>query len=194
MAESVLHPPEILVSSDNLIISRWPDKAMLDLRLSPVPETQQHIQNAIGCILPADPNSFVTSASLRIGWLGPDEWVMTGARDAIAQAEANLALHLTDVHHSLVDISGNRSCFSVAGADAVNLVAVGCSLDFAGPTFESDLCVQTLLARAQVMIFKQRETQSFEIYPRRSFSSYLSLWLQTAAREFIDQGNSETIF
>ena len=186
MAETLSQPLEALVSTDALAIYRLSDRAMLNLRLSPDQETQSLIQKALGCALPVEPNSSCVIGPLRIGWLGPDEWVLIGSPDAIAQSEAILVRELAGIHHSLVDISGNRACFSVFGPCATDLITVGCALDFAGPSFGSRTCVQTLLARAQVLILRADRAPAFEIYPRRSFAAYLGLWFRTAMREFMD--------
>lgn len=184
MAETLINPLETLVSSRGLTVQRLADSAMLDVRLTPDAPAQQGVQNALGAMLPTDANCFVTAGALRIGWLGPDQWIAIGTNDAVAEAETRLASELADIHHSLVEISGNRACFSVMGTDAADFISVGCALDFAGPSFGPKTCVQTLLARAQVMILRSDRTSGFEIYPRRSFNSYLSLWFRTAAREF----------
>ena len=100
-------------------------------------------------------------------WLGPDEWLVLGATEADFPNAA-----------AAVDVSANRVAFELAGDDAADVLAQGCSLDL--DRFEPGRCAQTLLARAQVILHRP-ERDCWLILVRPSFADYVRLWLEDAA-------------
>ena len=57
------------------------------------------------------------------------------------------------------------------------MLAQGCSLDL--DRFEPGRCAQTLLARAQVILYRP-DADTFRILVRPSFAAYLRAWLGDA--------------
>jgi heterotetrameric sarcosine oxidase gamma subunit len=113
---------------------------------------------------PVEPN---TSAG-RALWLGPDEWLVIGAREEdFADAAA------------AVDVSANRVCFELVGDDVEDVLAQGCSLDLHQSVFVPGCCAQTLLAKAQVILHR-RDAETFRIMVRPSYAPYLRAWLEDA--------------
>ena len=119
-----------------------------------------------------------------MGRLGPDEWLLFCDPAELLEIEARIKAALTETHHALVDVSGNRACFRIAGARSLDLLAIGCGLDLSDRAMPANSCVQTVLAKAQVIITKSHDDRGFEVYPRRSFATYLRKWLAAAAQEF----------
>lgn len=108
----------------------------------------------------------------RIVAIGPDEWLVIG-RDGDAAA---LMARFADPRGVQVDVSGNRACYRVAGADVLDLLAAGCALDL--EALRPGDAVSTLLARAQVILIAERD--GFLVLPRRSFARYLEDWAGVA--------------
>jgi sarcosine oxidase, subunit gamma len=113
---------------------------------------------------PVEPN---TTAG-EVLWLGPDEWLVLGAREQDFPEAA-----------AAVDVSANRVCFELAGEDVEDLLAQGCALDLHPSVFAPGRCAQTLLARAQVILHRPDE-RTFRILVRPSFAPYLRAWLEDA--------------
>jgi sarcosine oxidase, subunit gamma len=113
---------------------------------------------------PVEPNTSVGN----VLWLGPDEWLVFGAREEDYPDAA-----------AAVDVSANRVCFELVGDDAEDVLAQGCSLDLHPSVFPPGRCAQTLLARAQVILHRTDAT-TFRILVRPSFSNYLLAWLEDA--------------
>lgn len=115
---------------------------------------------------PVEPN---TTAG-EVLWLGPDEWLVVGGREG-------------DYHDAaaVVDVSANRLCFELSGDDVENVLAQGCSLDLHPSVFAPGRCAQTLLAKAQV-ILQRTEPETFRIFVRPSFASYLRAWIEDALK------------
>jgi sarcosine oxidase subunit gamma len=113
---------------------------------------------------PTEPN---TSAG-DVLWLGPDEWLVVGAREADYPDAA-----------AAVDVSANRVCFELAGGDVEDVLAQGCALDLHPSAFAPGRCAQTLLARAQVILHRTDE-ETFRILVRPSFAPYVRVWIEDA--------------
>lgn len=112
---------------------------------------------------PMEPNSVVGDAL----WLGPDEWLVLGGREG-AFADQPAA----------VDVSANRICLELSGDDAADVLARGCALDLHPSVFPPGRCAQTLVARAQVILY--RTDHAFRLLVRPSFANYLRAWLHDA--------------
>ena len=117
---------------------------------------------------PTDPNTTALVDGRLVLWLGPDEWlVLEGRENDFPDAAA------------AVDVSANRTAFALAGPDAAEVLARGCSLDLDEPAFPVGACAQTLLARSEVLLFRAGQT-SFHLFVRPSFAPYVRSWLDDA--------------
>lgn len=118
---------------------------------------------------PVEPNTIAEVDGRTVLWLGPDEWLVLGGREAdFPRASA------------VVDVSANRVVFEAAGEDAAAVLATGCALDLDPSVFAPGRCAQTLLARAQVILWR-RELDRWWILVRPSFAPYVRAWLADAS-------------
>ena len=101
-------------------------------------------------------------------WLGPDEWLVLGGRE---QDYADMP--------AAVDVSANRVCLELSGEGAEDVLARGCALDLHPSVFPPGRCAQTLVARAQVILYRTDE-HTFRLLVRPSFADYLRAWLRDA--------------
>ena len=99
-------------------------------------------------------------------WLGPDEWLVLGGREQ-DHSDAWAA----------VDVSASRVCFELSGEGAVGVLARGCALDLHPSVFPPGRCAQTLLARAQVILYRTDE-ETFRVLVRPSFVDYVCAWFR----------------
>ncbi len=99
-------------------------------------------------------------------WLGPDEWLVLGGREQ-DYPDAWAA----------VDVSANRVCFELSGEGAADVLARGCALDLHPSVFPPGRCAQTLLARAQVILYRTSE-EMFRVLGRPSFADYVRAWFR----------------
>jgi sarcosine oxidase subunit gamma len=113
---------------------------------------------------PTEPNT----AAGDVLWLGPDEWLVVGGREADYPDAA-----------AAVDVSAARICFELAGDDAEDVLAQGCSLDLHPSVFAPGRCAQTLLANTQV-ILQRPGAETFRIFVRPSYANHLRAWLEDA--------------
>jgi heterotetrameric sarcosine oxidase gamma subunit len=113
---------------------------------------------------PLAPNTFADDAL----WLGPDEWLVLGGREQDYGDQP-----------AAVDTSANRVCLELSGEGAAEVLARGCALDLHPSVFPPGRCAQTLLARAQVILYRTEE-HAFRLLVRPSFADYVRAWLRDA--------------
>ena len=140
----------------------------------------QRIAGILGQPLPLQANT-VTRALHTAYWLGPDEWLIEtdAAQEALPDA---LRQAVSGDFVSIVDVSDGMVALFLAGPQAVDVLAKGCTLDLHPDTFADGDCAQTTLAKASMVI--SRRDGGFDILVRRSFAEYAALWLRHAAGEF----------
>jgi heterotetrameric sarcosine oxidase gamma subunit len=184
MADLTQAISELIVSFDGLAVARMRQPGLLSLRLWPESMAVEQLREVLDGALPDTPNGLMGRASFQVGRLGPDEWLFFCEPAELLEIEARLKAALADTCHALVDVSGNRARFRIAGARSLDLLAIGCGLDLSDRAMPANSCVQTVLAKAQVIITKSDDGSGFEVYPRRSFARYLRNWLAVAAVEF----------
>jgi sarcosine oxidase subunit gamma len=146
--------------------------AQVDLRLDPA-----HADR-LPFALPLEPNTVAETADVCALWLGPDEWLVTGAETPgalLAELEAALA----GVHHSVVDVSANRVALELSGTSRFDLLSAGCGLDLHPRAWGPGRCAQTLLARVPVILWERGGTTAILVRP--SFAGYVAEWLTDQA-------------
>jgi sarcosine oxidase, subunit gamma len=137
--------------------------------LSELPvDAQVSIRGAPPAGFPVEPNTTAMVDGRTALWLGPDEWLVLGGREE-EHPQSGAA----------VDVSANRVILELEGDDAADVLAQGCSLDLHPSVFMPGSCAQTLLARAQVILFRPDESR-FLVLVRPSFVPYLRAWLEDA--------------
>ncbi len=142
------------------------------------------IERVLGVSLPKQPNTVHGDLDGAILWLGPDEWLVLapdGAAPAIVQ---ELTTALTGVLGSVVDLSANRTTLRLAGPQARDVLEKGCSVDLHPRAFSTGRCAQTLLARAEVVLWQVTAEPGYRILVRPSFADYVADWLIDAMAEY----------
>ena len=138
--------------------------------------------DALGVRLPVTPNTISRAGDSLALWLGPDEWLVVGARQPLPPDDPA-------GEWSLVEASAQRTTITVAGPAARDLLAHGCALDL-DRALDLDLdgaapgwCAQTLLARARVTLYAMTPNE-VRILVHASFAPYIAAWLIDAATEW----------
>ena len=182
---------------DRLQLAELPYLSMVNLRVDPAGPVAARIAALLGVELPTEPNTVVSSAAWSVLWLGPDEWLVVGPDGAAADLVGLLRGLLAGQRGSAVDVSANRTTIELAGPFARDVLEQGCPLDLHPRVFGPGRCVQTMLARAQVVIWRPADgaagaqagaqasssEEVFRLLVRGSFAGYLAAWLNDAAGE-----------
>ena len=129
----------------------------------PVVDAQVSVRGAPQPGFPVEPNTVAVVEGRTVLWLGPDEWLVLGGREKDFPAAA-----------AAVDVSANRVVFELTGPAAAEVIATGCSVEV-----EPGRCAQTLLARAQAIVFRP-DPDRWWILVRPSFAPYVRAWLEDA--------------
>ncbi|HVW71289.1 MAG TPA: sarcosine oxidase subunit gamma family protein [Steroidobacteraceae bacterium] len=114
-------------------------------------------------------------------WLGPDEQLLLGA-ESDSVMETALAEALRGQAHSLVDVSHRQTALEVTGPEGVLLLRAGCPLDLDPSEFPVGLCTRTVLAKAEIVLWRTAP-ETFHVEVWRSFAAYVSSFLAEVARE-----------
>ena len=139
-------------------------------------------ETALGQTLPIEPNT-ISNGDLDMLWLGPDEWLILASAKEIAALKSALDTALAGIHSAVNVISGGQVAMGLAGNHVRQLLAKGCTIDFHPRQFVSGMCVQSGLARTNVLIAAP-DDDVFMLIVRRSFADYLLRWLSDAAGEY----------
>jgi len=121
---------------------------------------------------PLEPNTVTGDMSRGVLWLGPDEWLVMAGPGTAQALVAELEAELAGTHHSVVDVSANRTAIELTGPGRLELLASGCGLDLdprAG--WVPGRCAQTLFGRAQVLL--QELDGATRVFVRPSFAGYV---------------------
>ncbi|MFG1426772.1 sarcosine oxidase subunit gamma [Roseixanthobacter glucoisosaccharinicivorans] len=116
--------------------------------------------------------------------LGPDEWLIVAPEAEGAQVCAELEQGLAGRFFSLVDV-GSRNCgIRVAGPHARDVLNAGIALDLADTAFPAGSATRTLLGKADVVLVRATQEDSFQVECWRSFAPYVHTYLNEVAQEF----------
>jgi sarcosine oxidase subunit gamma len=131
--------------------------------------------------LPLEPNTWVAWVGRDVLWLGPDEWLVLDDTETTDPREvaAELTTLLSGTHHSVVDVSANRTVLELRGDDRHELLSTGCGLDLHPRSWQDGMCAQTLLARVPVLL--QERSGATRVFVRPSYGEWLLAWLLDAA-------------
>jgi len=137
-----------------------------------------------GPSLPTERNTVAGDESRAALWLGPDEWLVVGPPGS----EAALETELRATGATVVDVSANRTTLELRGPRARELLEFGCPIDLDPRVFGPGRCAQTLLARANVLIWFVADDPEpiYRLLVRPSFAAYVAAWLADAADGLTD--------
>jgi len=122
--------------------------------------------------LPTEPNTVAGDATRAALWLGPGEWLVVGPPGREHELQAEL---LAD-GATVIDVSANRTTLELRGPRARELLEFGCPIDLDPRVFGPGHCAQTLLARANVLIWFVTDDPEpvYRLLVRPSFAAYVA--------------------
>ena len=140
----------------------------------------------LGVELPLEPNTWAGSDATRVCWLGPNEWLLIADEGQECLGAALRSKHVGAHRFFSVSIlSGGQTVLRLSGERIRDLFSKGSTLDFHPRQFKQRRCAQSTLAKATALYIQlDDQPPSYDIVVRRSFSDYISLWLEDAAYEF----------
>jgi sarcosine oxidase subunit gamma len=115
-------------------------------------------------------------------WLGPDEWLLLARNGEAAAITDRLAVALSPLSYSLVDVSHRQTGLRVSGENAGLLLNAGCPLDLDRHAFPAGMCTRTLLQKTEIVLWRVAETE-FHLEVARSLAPYAWRFLEQAERD-----------
>jgi sarcosine oxidase subunit gamma len=122
-------------------------------------------------------------------WLGPDEYLLLDSAPDAARSETQAAIAgaletaLASTPHALVDISHRQFALEITGPHASVILNGACPLDVDLGEFPVGMCTRTVLAKADIVLWRTRE-DAFHVEVWRSFAGYVTGVLAEIAAEF----------
>lgn len=139
------------------------------------------VQRALAVELPLAANRWHGDDAMAAAWLGPDEWLLVAPEGRASEIEdAVRGARPDDPWLALVDVSHSYTCLVLSGSGARDLLAKGCSCDLRPGSLDEGACIQTVLAKARVLM-RVMEGETIEIRVRNSLAAYTAKWLADAA-------------
>lgn len=176
---------------EGVALSEQIPRAQLNLRLDPGDASARDgARSALGFALPLSPNICTTEGGISALWLGPNEWLVTSATSERETIDRSIRHALRNRAFALTDVGAMRTILVLAGPRARDVLMKGCRLDLHPRAFRSGSCVQTTVAKAQVILSQTDDRPSFELFVRHSFAVYLVTWLLDAMDEY-SNGSSQ---
>src|SRR5689334_13171314 len=74
-----------------------------------------------GLPLPLEPNRTTSMRTVRVLWLGPDEWLITAPDGAVPELPTRIARALAERRAAVTDLSASRTIIEIAGPRAREL-------------------------------------------------------------------------
>jgi sarcosine oxidase subunit gamma len=137
---------------------------------------------AFGVPLPQQPCRAASTGKRAALWLGPDEWLLIAPVGEGSAVGDTLTRALAGQAHSLVDVSHREIAFELAGRAAACVLNTACPLDLDIDSFPVGMCTRTVLAKAQILLWRTAPT-CFQIALARSFAGYAWQLLDGARHE-----------
>jgi sarcosine oxidase subunit gamma len=127
--------------------------------------------------LPRAPNTMWRDGDRRVLWIGPDNWLIMAppGQEAALFTALDAAIGRAG---SVVILSDSLRSFSLAGAEAADVLAQGCAVDLDQRCFGPDSCTCTALAKVAIVLV--RTENGFETVVDRSYQGYLRSWIARA--------------
>jgi len=166
--------------------ARWyPECSIINLRCDiNIPGLRQKISKTLGLALPEQPCTCVENKTLRILWIGPDEWQILSTQQEASALENALRQTLAGHHFAVTDVSSNYQIMQLSGQAAREVLAQGCPLDLHPRVFQPGQCVGSHYFKAAIWLWQTDDRPSYELLIRRSFAGYVWLMLERASAEY----------
>lgn len=146
------------------------------------PAARRAAGEAFGLSLPEERCRAQSTGNRAALWLGPDEHLLIDAAAGASALAMDLEAAMTGVAHSLVDVSERQVAVLFSGPRAGEILNGGCPLDLDAAAFPPGACARTLLAKAEIILWRRSDLE-FHLEVWRSFSDYVLAWLREAGRQ-----------
>lgn len=160
-------------------IIEQPPRGLLNLRGAE--NISRRFNNVLGLELPQTPNTATANDDITAMWLGSDEWLIKTDDGKEPVLSAALLDVVKGQHAAVTVVSDAYMIFTVSGNDARAVLNQGTGIDLHPRSFGPGTCVRTSLGKTGVILHQLDDKPSYDVYAWRSYTNYLSLWMDKAA-------------
>ena len=180
------HAEDLSRLPDGVQVVPKPYTAMITLRVDAAGPAAVDVAGHLGLELPTTASTWVETDTVRVIWLGPDEWLVTSPFRTPRELETGLREAVAG-RGAVVDVSGQRTTLWLTGEHVRDVLSGGCSVDLHPRVFRRGAAVQALLGLAPVVLLALDDSAtSYHVLVRSSFAPYVVSWLLDAAIEHGD--------
>ena len=152
--------------------------ALVSLRVGA--EASPAVEEALGAALPRPAGPVTRNGSVTVFGLGPDEWLVRVPPDEEEHWLARLEAAAAGSFAAAVLVSDAWSVFTVAGPDALDVLAQSTGVAVHPSAFPTGRAVRAGFARTSALIHRLDDRPSFDVYVDASLSLYTDRWLESA--------------
>ena len=168
-----------------VVACEQPFQSHINLRLDPDDVVSlSRVDKLLGVDLPRSPNTIASGQDFLTIWLGPDEWLLVGARELGISIALSLRRILNTQCAAVTEVGSGQTIIRLRGSATSDLLVRGCMLDLGSTAFSPGVCAQTGLAGVPVLLVSIDSEPTIDLIVRRSFATYLWAWIHDAGREF----------
>ena len=145
-----------------------------------------NVGKTLNMILPTEANSSATNDKITSIWLSPDEWMIFSnniiEKDNNNYELENLLFSSISKNNigSVSDVTDQFVMINLEGEKTFELLSSGCPFNFNEFNKKKGSSTQTILNHIDVIIH-HKNTNSINLFVRRSFSEHLWAWMNDAA-------------
>lgn len=137
-------------------------------------------------LAPPSSTAISTAGDLLAIRLAPDEFLLRSGELSAALLESLVVAALGGAHGAAVDVSAQFTAIALAGPEARDLLAGGCSTDLSAAAAPTGTSVQVPIAQTGVLVVvTDAAAGAFLLIVRSSFADYLASWLTMGATEYL---------
>lgn len=144
---------------------------------------REGVAQALGLALPTQACTSVANDTLRLVWVGPDDWFVIGPKGKAATLEARLRQALTGQHVAVTDLSSGYTVLHLSGLPVRDVLAQGCPLDLHPKVFGPGSAAGSVFFKTSVWLWQTEAAPVYEMLVRNSFQRYVWLMLERSTPE-----------
>lgn len=192
MLDSLPHPvapmgrvPTVRASTELSLLAGWRHgQAILNLRGNPDDAAfRDGVAQALGLALPTQACTSVANDTVRLVWVGPDDWFVIGPKGAADELDLRLRQALAGQHVAVTDVSSGYTVLSLGGAPVGDVLAQGCPLDLYPKVFGPGSAAGSVFFKASIWLWQTDAAPIYEVLVRNSFRGYVWLMLEHCTAE-----------
>ena len=153
---------------------------MTKINLRGNPNDKKFLSSAnevLNTILPTKTNTYIKINSLKIIWLGPDEWLIIDEKeDDKEDLFSKLENSIGSQNASVTDVSENRTVIRIMGTNIFILLAKFLTLNLDNSLNSNSSVAQTLFIKVPVLLMrhhKHNKEPKIDIFTNRSHANYV---------------------